>query len=159
LPSLVELGIVERREVPPAAQFRYVHEHVAAQAVSALAAAHRTVLHELCESAGCLAPAATSVLVFGSFARGEADASSDLDVVVIRPADIDEEEPQWRLSLDHWQAGVRRLTGNRVELVEIAEPDAARLVRSRRPFWLELRRDGVVLAGKSLDELRGRAGA
>lgn len=38
LPGLVELGLVERREVPPSSQFRLVRSHVAARAVLQLAA-------------------------------------------------------------------------------------------------------------------------
>ena len=32
------------------------------------------------------------VIVFGSFAHGEAEADSDLDVVIVRPADIDDSD-------------------------------------------------------------------
>jgi DNA-binding IclR family transcriptional regulator len=37
LPALVELGVVERREVPPASLFRLVPEHVASRALLDLA--------------------------------------------------------------------------------------------------------------------------
>ena len=41
LPGLVELGLVERREVPPSSQFRLVRTHIAARAVLELAARAR----------------------------------------------------------------------------------------------------------------------
>ena len=159
LPPLVELGIVERRDVPPSAQFRYVSEHVAARAVSLLVDAERAVVDELRGAAARIKPLPTSVVVFGSFARGEADGNSDIDVVVIRPKTVDEDEPRWHASLDRWREGARRLTGNRVEVVEVSEADVARLLRSRKPFWLDVRRDGIVLAGRGLEELKGRRSA
>jgi DNA-binding IclR family transcriptional regulator len=47
LPTLVSLGIVERREAPPSALFRFVPENVAARAVAALAESRHAVLEEL----------------------------------------------------------------------------------------------------------------
>ncbi|MGI8663081.1 MAG: nucleotidyltransferase domain-containing protein [Acidimicrobiales bacterium] len=159
LPPLVELGIIERRDVPPSAQFRYVHEHLAARAVSFLVDAGRTVVEELRRTATEIKPLPASVIVFGSFARREADATSDIDVVVVRPRTIDEDQARWRASLDCWRDGAQRLTGNRIEIVEVSEVDFARLLRSRKPFWLDVQRDGIVLAGRSLDALKGRRSA
>lgn len=95
LPGLVELGIVERRDVPPSALFRFVPDNVAARAVTALADARRTVLRELGERARRVTPSPVAVVVFGSFARGEAERSSDVDVVFVRPTAIDEEDAIW----------------------------------------------------------------
>lgn len=159
LPGLVELGIVERRDVPPSALFKLVHEHVASRAVRALADARRTVLHELSESVGRLTPAPVTVVLFGSFARGEADRESDLDVVLIRPTRVDEEDAGWRLGVEQWAESAHRLTGNRVELLEVSEDEARRLLRSRKPLWLDVQRDGIVVHGPSIDELRGRRSA
>jgi len=159
LPPLVELGIVERRDVPPSAQFRYVHEHVAARAVSLLVDAQRAVLAELRSAAARIKPLPTSVVIFGSFARGEAVSASDIDVIVVRPKTVGEDEPRWRASLDRWRDGAQTLTGNHVEVIEVSELDAQRLLRSRKPFWLDVQRDGIVLAGRSLEGLKGRRSA
>ncbi len=72
LPRLVDLGIVERREVPPSSLFRLVPEHVAARVVLDLARAADTVLDEIGRMAQALPFPPTSVIVFGSFARREA---------------------------------------------------------------------------------------
>lgn len=129
---------------------------MAARALSALADARRTVLHELGERARRVAPKPVSVVVFGSFARGEAQRVSDLDVVFVRPTSIEEEEPKWRTGVDSWVEHSRRLTGNPVELVEVTDREAARLLRSRKPLWLDVRRDGVVVHGLAIEELRER---
>ncbi len=96
LPSLVELGMIERREVPPSSLFRFVPENIAARTITALTRARHTALDELGLTAGTLTPPPASVIVLGSFARGEADAESDMDVIVVRSADVDEDDAAWR---------------------------------------------------------------
>ena len=78
VPGLVELGLVERREVPPSSQFRLGRTHVAAEAILALASASDTVLVELGRIALALAVPPLSVIVFGSFARGGAGRDSHI---------------------------------------------------------------------------------
>jgi predicted nucleotidyltransferase len=154
MPKLVEQGMVERREVPPSALFRLVEDHMASRAVLALAGARRTVLEELGQAAGALAPLPLSVIVFGSFARGEARADSDIDVVVVRPAEVAEEDLAWGSGLERWRRQARRITGNRAEIVEVDEREIARLLTSRKPLWVDVVRDGSVIFGRPLRELK-----
>jgi len=77
LPGLVEVGLVERREAPPSSLFRLVPEHVAAGPLVSLARARDGVIEEMGRVAATLPVAPVSVIVFGSFARGEADTESD----------------------------------------------------------------------------------
>lgn len=156
VPGLIALGLVERREAPPSALFRFVPEHVAAGAVLALADARRLVLDEIGRTASGLDPVPVSVVVFGSFARGEAVGESDLDLVLVRPDVVGEDDAGWRAGVEAWIDRVRRFTGNRVELLEVAEQDAARLLRSRKPLWLDVRRDGIVVLGRELALLKGK---
>ncbi len=159
LPTLVELGIVDRREAPPSALFRFVPDNVAARAVTALARARQTVLEELGRTAAEVNPQPTSVIVFGSFARSEADSASDLDVVVVRAKDVDESDDAWRTAVDHWSDRARRLTGNSVELVEVSEFEIGPSLRSRKPLWLDVQRDGLVIFGAAVEELKGTRSA
>jgi predicted nucleotidyltransferase len=91
MPGLVDLGLVERREIPPSSQFRLIREDVAAQAIIDLARSRDTALDRIGAAAAALPFPPVSVIVFGSFARGEADEQSDLDAIVVRPDDVDEE--------------------------------------------------------------------
>jgi predicted nucleotidyltransferase len=159
MPGLVELGIVERRDVPPAALFRLVEDHVASRAVLAVARARATILKELASTAAELSPTPTSVIVFGSFAQGSARAGSDIDIVVIRPDSVGDDDRPWHAALEDWRQRVRRLTGNPIEILEAAAADASRLLRSRRPLWSDIRQHGVVVHGRSLDQLAGRHSA
>ena len=159
LPDLVELGIVERREVPPSSQFRLVRSNVAAQALIALSHARESVLDQIGEAAAALPTPPVSVIVFGSFARGEATSGSDLDLVVVRPDELDEDDTTWTGSIDGWRDHVRAVTGNAVEILEIKRHEASAKLGSRSTLWRDVARDGVVLHGLPLDELREPAHA
>jgi hypothetical protein len=152
LPELVTLGVVERREVPPASLFRLVPEHIASRVLLTLARSSDHVLDEMGRLAGALPHPPVSVIVFGSFARREAGVDSDIDVVVVRPAGVDEDE--WSASLEAWRRDTQRLTGNVVEVLDVGADEAAVKLRSRSPVWADIRRDGRVVHGLGLDELR-----
>ena len=154
LPDLVALGVVERREVPPASLFRLVPEHLASQVLLALARSTDTGLDEMGRRAGALPQPPVSVIVFGSFARREAEVGSDIDVVVVRPADIDEDDDAWSTSLEAWRRDVRRLTGNPVEVLEVSADEAATKLAGRSQVWADVRRDGRVVHGLGLQQLR-----
>jgi hypothetical protein len=127
--------------------------------VRALARSRDIVLAELRESAAAIAPAPMSLAVFGSFARGEADADSDLDVVAVREATAGPDDDRWGAALERWRHGARQLTGNPVNLIELEEGEAAELIETRRPPWDEIAREGVTLAGKPLAEWSNTDGA
>jgi predicted nucleotidyltransferase len=150
VPRLVDLGVVERREVPPAVLVRLVPDHLAARAVLALADLREAFYEELRENSRNLDPAPVNVTLFGSFARGDDDAASDVDVVLVRPSAISEDDPEWSESIARWEAHVRRISGNAVNRIEVAEDEVAKVMRSRRPLWQSIRREGVTLQGRSL---------
>lgn len=154
LPDLVALGVVERREVPPSSLFRIVPEHVASQVLLALARSTDIVLDEMSRLAGALPHPPVSVIVFGSFARREAETDSDVDVVVVRPAQVDEDDDAWSASLEAWRRHVRLLTGNPVEVLEVSADEAATKLAGRSQVWADIRREGRVAYGLDIDELR-----
>ena len=157
LPELVELGVVERREVPPSSLFRLVPEHIASRALLALARSHGAILDEMGRLAAALPHPPTSVIVFGSFARREADAHSDIDVVMVRPAEIDEDDDAWSASTEAWRRDVRLLTGNPVEVLEVSADEAVTKLGGRSQVWADIRRDGRAVHGLGVDELRAGA--
>jgi predicted nucleotidyltransferase/DNA-binding transcriptional ArsR family regulator len=154
LPDLVELGVVERREVPPSSLFRLVPDHVASRVLLALARSTDIVFDEIGRMAGALPRPPVSTIIFGSLARREAEVESDIDIVVVRPATIDEDDDAWAESLEGWRLDVQRRTGNRVEVLEVSADEAAKKVAGRSPLWVDIHRDGRVVQGRGIDELR-----
>jgi predicted nucleotidyltransferase len=151
LPDLVALGVVERREVPPSPMLRLVPEHVAARALAVLVDARGVVAAEMARRAAEMSPPPTSVVVFGSFARGDDDAASDIDVIVVRPSGREDDE--WAEQLDRWRREVGRVAGREVEVVDVGADEASSGLSSSRPLWRDVRRDGHVVFGQAVDEL------
>ncbi|MEE9415426.1 MAG: nucleotidyltransferase domain-containing protein [Acidimicrobiales bacterium] len=155
LPGLVALGLVERREVPPSSLFWLNRENVAAQVVIGLARARDTALKRMGVAASQLPLPPASAFIFGSFARREADRESDIDAVLVRPADVDEDDETWTVGVEQWHRSVRAITGNPVEVIETGKFEVGEKLRSGGQLWRDVARDGVVVYGATLDELRG----
>jgi predicted nucleotidyltransferase len=156
LPGLVELGLVERREVPPSSLFRLVPEHVAARPLESLARSRDSVIEAMGRAASELPVEPASVIVFGSFARGEADAESDIDALFVRPEGVDESYEAWSASVDEWRETIRRKSGNQVEVLDVGWDEIKARLGSRRSLWRDIRRDGLAVYGATLDQLGAR---
>jgi len=151
---LVELGVVERRDVPPASLVRMAPDNVAAQAVLAIAGLRRTALDRLTALAADIQPAPASLVVFGSFVRGEADSASDLDVIAVRPPGLPSDDDGWTDSLGSWADRATRVVGNPVNLVEATSEELPALLRREGPpVWRDAATEGVVLIGSPLIDL------
>lgn len=159
VPRLVELGIVERHDVPPAVLVKLVPEHLASRSILLLADLRHTFLEELRESAQHIDPAPVNVTLFGSFARGEDDTKSDVDVLVVRPTSVEEDDSTWEGSIARWETHVRRISGNAVNRIEASEGEVSKLMKSRRPLWQTIRREGIVLQGTALADIGAAARA
>lgn len=153
LPELAAIGILERSEVPPSTVYRLVEDNVASRAIKQLARARDLVLAELGEAAKGMPAPPLSIVVFGSFARGDAGPESDVDVVMVHQSGVDA-TPMWAEGVDEWRRVARRLTGNEVEVMEVDERVIGSRLRSRRPLWRAISKEGIVIFGQTLDDLQ-----
>ncbi len=79
------------------------------------------------------------MIVFGSFARHEAAPDSDIDVVIVCPCEIDEDDDTWVESIEAWRLAVRRLTGNTVEVLDVSAKEAAAKAVDHSRLWTGIR--------------------
>ena len=156
LPGLVELGVIERREIPPSSMFRLIPEHIATRALLDLYSARHNVIAEMARTAKEIRPTPVSVVIFGSFARGDSDTESDIDVVVVRPVGVDEEDARWLAAVETWRTTVTRLAGNSVEILDFGTNEVAAKMNGNSELWRHIRRDGQVVFGQRLDQLAVR---
>lgn len=153
MPSLVDLGLVERREVPPSSQFRLIRENVAARVIIDLARSRDAAITSIGAAADALPLSPISIIVFGSFARGEADDQSDVDVIVVRPDDVAEDDDVWATAIERWRNEARAITGNRVEVLEVSRDEIRSKLSSEAALWRDVVRDGIAVHGLTIDEL------
>jgi predicted nucleotidyltransferase len=103
-----------------------------------------------------LKPGPASVVLFGSVATGSARAGSDIDVLVVRPTSAMDDDA-WTAGLMRWTTRIREYSGNPVNVVEEHEEDIPKLLRSGRGLWDTIRSEGLLLAGKPLEELERKS--
>lgn len=83
---------------------------------------------------------------------------ADIDVFVVRPARVAEDDPRWRAQLEGFSDHVYAWTGNHAGLSEVSASDLRRLRHERPPVVEELRQDAITLAGPAPGKLLGVAG-
>lgn len=137
LAALVGLGVVESQAVGRAMIHSINEDHYAIGPLRVLldpyAALRDTVR-------GAVGSSASAVVVFGSVARGEAIADSDIDLVVLAPPDWD--------GRSELQEAVRARIGNDCDVLVFTPEEFARLAASGdEPVVSDILADGVGLLG------------
>jgi predicted nucleotidyltransferase len=153
LEELADLGLVERRRVGPTTLVRLDRENAAGGLVARLSGLRGYVISELQQAARALRPEPLSMILFGSLARGTAEAPSDIDILAVRSQDGNSE--RWQSSLSDFETYARQLTGNRVQLLDYDVDDLRRRYQLGQgspgaAFWRSVTEDAIVLAGASL---------
>lgn len=137
--------------------YRLNREHVAVPHIEALTAVRREIIDRIGgELAGWqLVP--TYAGLFGSFARGTADADSDIDMLIVRPDGMDAAvEDAWSDQLAHLQDKIRSWTGNAAQLVDLAPSTLVLMARQDDPLVDSWRAEEVHLHGERLLDLLRR---
>jgi predicted nucleotidyltransferase len=161
LKELAELGVISRRQVGPTVLVRLERANAAGQLVARMGGLRIQVIEEIRALARDLDPQPLSLSLFGSLARGDAGAASDVDILAVRPAGGGE---RWAASLTSFSSKTQVLTGNRVQILDYELRDlqqryAARGDAAGARFWQSVAEDALTLAGADLRELMeaGRA--
>jgi predicted nucleotidyltransferase len=153
LNHLVNHGLVDSQEAGPAVLYTLNREHLAYPAVEVLATMRNELVERLRKTIVAWKIKPVHASIFGSTARADGDTTSDIDLFVVRPGEVSEEDATWRGQLDDLAASIKRWTGNRSSISEIAQPELARLNRERPPVVPELEQDSIGLAGPTATEL------
>lgn len=149
LNELAALGIVTVRRVPPSALAALNRENLAAQEVVRLHELRETALDQLRGLAKLLRPTPRSVVVFGSFARGEASAGSDVDVAVVHDV-ASFASDEWSASLATFVARASSVLGNVVSIIELSLSEI-RGGALKDAFWREVQSSQVVILGAAIE--------
>ena len=154
LQQLVDAGVVEAERVGRVRLFRIAESNLWVERVLVpLFEAERQVAEALASAVVHAAgPTAVSVVLFGSRARGESRAGSDVDLLVVVGSGEDPAQVRRRI-LD---AGLHY--GLSVEAVCVPVDDFPRWVWEAEDLWRAIEADGIVLAGRDIKELRGCVG-
>jgi predicted nucleotidyltransferase len=147
LDRLVAQGLVQRQEAGRAYLHTLNRDHVAAPVVELLAGIRAELLRRVRDTLVHWQPPPVHASLFGSTARADGDTESDIDLLIVRPADVDDEDPAWRSQVGALNDALYAWTGNDASVVELGETDVDQLRRNPPPILADLRADGIDLAG------------
>jgi len=117
-------------------------DHLAAPAVELLATLHGELASRIRSAVEEWSTPPKLVGLFGSAARRDGDASSDIDVLVVT------DDPDLDDRVDELAERIRRWTGNRAQVIGRTPAEITRLRRAKEPILSEWTRDLVVIAGE-----------
>lgn len=152
LHRLTAQGLVKCVALNRAYLFTLNRDHIAAEAVELLMSLRGKLFGLIEKEIGGWEIAPLHASVFGSTARGDGGLDSDIDVLVVYPPGVSEDE-RWRVQVDALRDQIEVWTGNEANLVEKSEEQLAGLVRQQRPIVAELRSDAIVVAGRHIETL------
>lgn len=135
LRDLEQLGVVTTETIGRAGAHRISEEHLAVAPLRSLV----SPLDMLTRAVSEQAPDVQAVIVFGSVARGEAHADSDVDLAVVAPED-------WTGRAD-LQEQVHRRIGNSCDVLHFAADRLTYAAARSEPVIAEILRDGIALVG------------
>jgi predicted nucleotidyltransferase len=159
LHRLTEHGLVTRVELNRAYLFTLNREHLAVPAVEILMGMRAELLRQLRGAFDSWEIAPAHASMFGSAARGDGGTGSDIDLLVVRPGGVADDNATWRAQLADLKDQIRRWTGNHAQIVELADEEVIRLRNDERAIVAALRSDAVVLYGSEIATLLSRAGS
>jgi nucleotidyltransferase-like protein len=148
---LTQQGIVLRRPAGNANLYKLNRGHVAAPWVEGLAGLANQVLERLRNTVEAWTQPPVLAVLFGSVATGQATPTSDLDLLIVRPAGCDPDEPTWRAQISSLEEQATAWTGNDARIIEYDEQTLPG--EEAEPLLKDVLQDGIELHG-SLRTLR-----
>jgi predicted nucleotidyltransferase len=151
LVRLVEQGIVLADQHAHATLYVLNRDHVAADAIVTLTRLRGVIIDRIKGALKSWSPMLVHASLFGSFARGEATADSDIDLLVVT-------QPWATTNLiteavDGLTADIRKWTGNDAQIVDRDPGELAAMIASDDPLVASWRADHIDLIGTRLLDL------
>ncbi|MGH3544691.1 MAG: nucleotidyltransferase domain-containing protein [Mycobacteriales bacterium] len=144
LQRLTEQGIVHSDRVGNAFAYRLNRDHLAAASIVALARLQETFLKRLEDRLRSWEIPPRYAAVFGSAARGSMTVDSDLDLLLVRPDDA--QDDQWETQVNELVSDVTRWTGNDTRPLQFAVGELATR-GGYEPVLHAVVKDGLTVAG------------
>ena len=145
LNRLTAQGVVIHDQVGRTHTYRLNTEHLAAEPIMALARLHSTFLRCLEQHLDTWGASLRYAAVFGSAATGRMRLDSDIDVVLVRGTDSDDDV--WAEQVAELGRLVTAWTGNDGRIVEYTEPEFHGAALAAEPLLAEVSKHGQTVAG------------
>ena len=158
LDRLARHGLVTTEEIGDRVVYLLNRDHVLYPAATALLRAEDELRRRLRGEISAWQIPPVAAALYGSAARRDGDAGSDIDILLVRPSSLGSRERElWNDQVHRLRGLVQRWTGNRCQLTDRSVAALRRLSRAREPIVDEWRKDALSLAGAEISQLLGQA--
>lgn len=161
LDRLVAHGVVHAQPAGPARLYRLNRAHLLAAPILAAVTVRETLLNRFREAIDSWPVPCVHASLFGSFTRGEAGPESDIDVLVIRPNDVADDDATWNQQLIDLERQIALWSGNTLSWFDTTEGSLTRALagdgpEGEEPIITSWRKDALHLSGEPLAHLLAR---
>lgn len=147
-------GLCAREELGGRTLYSLNHHHVLFPAVRAALDANDVLLKRLRETLAFWDPTPVSSLLFGSAARLDGDAESDIDILLVRPTMTSGVRRRcWVPQALELRTQVRGWTGNHLHVLDWSVQSLRRYAASKEDLISEIENDGIMLYGAPVADL------
>lgn len=154
LNRLADQGVVHVQQAGRAKLYVLNRAHVLAPAILEIAASATTIRSRVAQTIADWQVQSLHASVYGSSARGQAHAGSDLDILVVRPDRLDAEAQSiWEAQLVSLEEDVFEWTGNPLSWLETTRADLKRAKAAGEPIFQSWQDDAILLAGRPISAL------
>jgi hypothetical protein len=150
LARLAAQGLVHVSDAGQAQLYVANREHLAWPAVEILCSLKSTLLDRLREQIRSWPIPPRAAALFGSAARGDGGTASDIDVLLVRPGEVNETDEVWCQQVEMFRDRVTTWTGNHCQIYDVDSPSLAEHAEREEPIVAEWRRDALPLFGEDL---------
>lgn len=150
LGRMVAQGLVTAEEHTSVILYSANREHLAWPAVEQLTGIRARLLDRIRDVVTTWPVAPLHVSLFGSAARRDGDSKSDIDVLVVRPDGVAEDDEAWESQVGALRAAVTSWTGNRCQSFVIDRVRLAAHLAAKDPLVDNWLRDEVLIVGERL---------
>ena len=153
LQRLAATGLVHVDDAGNSLSYRLNRQHLAAPVVEFLADLRTALVNRLSDELAAWRLAPIHASAYGALARADGDLESDVELLLIRPDDIDAADPLWNEQASGLMQTVVDLTGNPAHLFELSRTELANHLATSAPILNDWLHPTLHLTGQPLTTL------